>query len=46
MVRDEEVERIGMELVIAYERSQGRKPRDVSKENLGYDIISGVKHKD
>jgi Superfamily II DNA/RNA helicases, SNF2 family len=37
---DEEVERIGMEITMAYERSQGREPVDVSKENLGYDIRS------
>jgi len=37
---DEEVERIGMEFAMAYERSQGREPKDVSKENLGYDIRS------
>jgi hypothetical protein len=37
---DEEVERIGMEIAMAYERSQGREPVDVSKENLGYDIRS------
>ncbi len=40
MVSDEEIERIGMEIAMEYERSQGRKPEDVSKENLGYDIRS------
>lgn len=39
-VPDPEVERIGMETVIAYERRQGRNPEDVSKENLGYDVRS------
>ncbi|MFN3346897.1 MAG: hypothetical protein ACK42E_03695, partial [Candidatus Bipolaricaulaceae bacterium] len=37
---DPEVERIGMEVVLAYERRQGRDPRDVSQENLGYDVRS------
>ncbi|MBC7222624.1 DUF3883 domain-containing protein [Candidatus Bipolaricaulota bacterium] len=39
-VPDQEVERIGMETVLAYERRQGRTPVDVSKENLGYDVRS------
>jgi len=40
MVSDEEIEKIGMEIAINYEISQGRVPFDVSKENLGYDIKS------
>ena len=40
MVSDEEIERIGMEVVMKYERSQGREPEDVSKRNLGFDIRS------
>lgn len=40
MVSDEEIERIGMEVVMEYERSQGREPEDVSKRNLGFDIRS------
>ena len=40
MAEDEEVERIGMEIAIEYEKSQGRVPEDVSKENLGFDIRS------
>lgn len=40
MKSDEEIERMGMEIALAYERSQGRSPEDVSKENLGYDIRS------
>jgi SNF2 family DNA or RNA helicase len=40
MVSDEEIERIGMEIAIEYERNQGREPEDVSKENLGFDIRS------
>lgn len=39
-VPDKEVERLAMEAVMAYERSQGFAPRDVSKENRGYDIES------
>ncbi|RKX52125.1 MAG: helicase, partial [Thermotoga sp.] len=40
MVEDEEIERIGMEIAMEYEREQGRIPEDVSKENLGFDIRS------
>jgi len=40
MVEDEEIERIGMEVAMEYERQQGRVPEDVSKENLGFDIRS------
>ena len=40
MVSDEEIERIGMEIAMQYEISQGRKPEDVSRENLGFDIRS------
>ena len=40
MVEDEEIERIGMEIAMEYERQQGRVPEDVSKENLGFDIRS------
>ncbi len=40
MHRDEEVERIGMEVVMRFERESGREPEDVSKENLGFDIRS------
>jgi hypothetical protein len=44
MVSDEEIERIGMEIAMNYERNQGREPEDVSRENLGFDIRSkGVK---
>ena len=39
-VPDREVERLAMEAVMAFERSQGFTPRDVSKENRGYDIES------
>jgi superfamily II DNA or RNA helicase len=40
MVSDEEIERIGMEITMEYEQSEGREPEDVSKENLGFDIRS------
>jgi len=40
MVSDEEVEKIGMKISMEYEKNQGRKPKDVSKENLGFDIRS------
>lgn len=40
MVRDEEIERIGMKKVMEYERKNGRIPEDVSSENLGYDVRS------
>lgn len=37
---DAEIERLAMEAVFAHERSLGFEPRDVSKENRGYDIES------
>jgi len=40
MVENEEIEKIGMEIAMRYERECGRTPEDVSKENLGYDIRS------
>ncbi len=40
MASDEEVERIGMDFVMEYERNNGRDPEDVHLENLGYDIRS------
>jgi len=40
MHRDEEVERLGMEIAMSYERNERREPEDVSKENLGFDIRS------
>jgi len=40
MVEDEDIEKIGMQVVMEYEKSQGRTPEDVSKENLGFDIRS------
>ncbi len=35
-----EIERIGMEMTMRYEQRQGRRPEDVSAENLGYDVRS------
>lgn len=35
-----ETEAIGMQVAMAYERTQGRLPEDVSAQNLGYDIRS------
>jgi len=43
MYSDEEVEKIGMEIVMKFERENGREPEDVSKENLGFDIRSREK---
>jgi superfamily II DNA or RNA helicase len=40
MVEDEEIERIGMEVAMEYERLHGREPEDVSAEDLGFDIRS------
>ncbi len=40
MHRDTEIERIGMEVALRYEREHGRLPQDVSAENLGYDVRS------
>jgi hypothetical protein len=40
MHRDDEVERIAIQVAMDQERSQGRVPKDVGAENLGYDICS------
>jgi len=40
MVSDKEIETVGMEVAMAYERTQGRDPEDISHENLGFDIRS------
>ena len=40
MKRDDEVEKIGMEYVMNYERAKGRTPEDISEQNLGFDIRS------
>ena len=40
MRSDAEIEAIGMQVAMDYERSEGREPEDVSAQNLGYDIRS------
>lgn len=40
MFTDPEVERIGMEVTIEYEKNNKRIPEDVSAQNLGFDIRS------
>ncbi len=35
-----EIERVGMEMTMRYEREHGRQPEDVAAENLGYDVRS------
>ena len=40
MVEDEELENVGIGIVMEYERRNGRIPEDVRKENLGFDIRS------
>lgn len=40
MRRDEEVEEVAMKKSMEYERENGRNPKDVSEQNLGYDIKS------
>jgi len=45
MAEDEGIEIIGMKMAFEYERQHGRKPEDVSRENLGFDIRSKGKEK-
>ena len=40
MKSDSEIEQIGMEVTMRYERQHGRTPEDVSAENLGFDVRS------
>jgi len=40
MRSDAEIEAIGMQVALQYEREHGRNPEDVSAHNLGYDIRS------
>ncbi len=40
MVRDDEIERIAVKAVIAYEAARGREVESVEKENRGFDLIS------
>ena len=38
------VEQKAIKIVMEYEKSKGRKPKDVSKQKCGYDIKSGDKY--
>jgi len=40
MRSDRDIEAIGLQVAMKYERAQGRSPEDVSHQNLGYDIRS------
>ena len=40
MKSDPEIEQIGMEVTMGYEREHGRSPEDVASENLGFDVRS------
>jgi len=40
MKSNKEIEMIGMEVAMSYEREQGRNPKDVSARNLGFDVRS------
>ena len=40
MKNDPEIEQIGMETTMHYEREHGRIPEDVAAENLGFDVRS------
>lgn len=44
MVRDEEIERIAIQQVIAFEEKRGWKVESVEKENRGFDLISRRPH--
>jgi len=43
-VRDDEIERLAVDAVIAYERAQGREVESVESENRGFDLISRRPH--
>jgi len=40
IIRDPNVEKVGMEIAMKFEAAEGRFPIDVSKENRGFDILS------
>jgi len=40
MYSNAEVERVGMDMTMDYERRHGRQPEDVATENLGFDVRS------
>jgi hypothetical protein len=44
MVRDEEIERIAVQAVIAHEEARGWKVESVEKDNRGFDLISRKPH--
>lgn len=44
MVRDDEIERIAVQAVIAYEEARGWKVQSVEAENRGFDLISRLPH--
>ena len=44
MVRDEEIERIAVDVVIAYEAAHGRHAVSVERDNRGFDLISRRMH--
>ncbi|HET8892042.1 MAG TPA: DUF3883 domain-containing protein, partial [Candidatus Angelobacter sp.] len=44
MVRDEEIERLAIRAVIAYEETRGWQVESVEKENRGFDLISRKPH--
>lgn len=44
MVRDDEIERIAVEAVIAYEEARGWRVESVEKDNRGFDLISRRPH--
>jgi len=44
MVRDEEIERIAVQVVIAHEEAQGRQVESVEAQNRGFDLISRRPH--
>jgi superfamily II DNA or RNA helicase len=44
MVRDDEIEHIAVEAVIAYEQARGWQVQSVEKENRGFDLISRRPH--
>jgi len=44
MVRDDEIERIAVQAVIAHEKAQGREVESVEAQNRGFDLISRRPH--
>jgi len=44
MVRDDEIERIAVQAVIAHEEAQGRQVESVEAQNRGFDLISRRPH--